>query len=256
MRDEIEKLYRRVYPRRGHSGTVEGTDAHQEHKDGEDLLRSEGDLRPHIDAEVAKKLFYKMYPDSDPKYFERFRLVYTAHSRNIEVRYKKEDGSEVIVVRGMNDEDPRWKRFLHRYNFPKVWRPGGTVKEYIHLKQNLGYQLHHFRLYVNDKEYFMSKLPPVSASWSKKRTINETTIYDIRKAPFDYVKEPYCAMISAAYIATYLCGVSMEHLSPSRSSNVPNLKTTIMRYHLYYTIRRFMNVTMRKIQMSNLCVCL
>ena len=47
-------------------------------------------------------------------------------------------------------------------------------------------------------------------------------------------------MISAAYIATYLCGISMEHLSPSRSSNVPNLITTIMRYHLHYTIRKFM----------------
>ena len=86
----------------------------------------------------------------------------------------------------------------------------------------------------------MSRLPVVSASWSKGKTINEITIYDIRKAPFDYKKEPYFAMISAAYIATYLCGISMEHLSPSRSSNVPNLITSIMRYHLYYTIHKFM----------------
>ena len=46
-------------------------------------------------------------------------------------------------------------------------------------------------------------------------------------------------MISAAYIATYLCGISMEHLDPPKSGDVPNLITSIMRYHLYYTIRKF-----------------
>ena len=92
----------------------------------------------------------------------------------------------------------------------------------------------------------MSRLPPESASWSKGRILNETTIYDIRKAPFDYKREPYFAMISAAYIATYLCGISMEHLDPPESSNVPNLITTIMRYHLYYTIRKFMKRQIRR----------
>ena len=58
----------------------------------------------------------------------------------------------------------------------------------------------------------MARLPSFSASWCKGKVMNERTIYDIRKAPFDYKKEPYFALISAAYIATYLCGISIVGL--------------------------------------------
>ena len=34
--------------------------------------------------------------------------------------------------------------------------------------------------------------------------------------------------------------LSMEHLNPPKSSKTPNIITSIARYHLYYTIRRFM----------------
>ena len=97
----------------------------------------------------------------------------------------------VQIIKGQNDKDPRWEKYLyHRVarrpegdhrGFPRVWRPGGTVQKFSSHKYTLPYQLHNFRLYVNDKDYFMSKLPPVSASWSKGKTLNEKTIYDIRR---------------------------------------------------------------------------
>ena len=99
------------------------------------------------------------------------------------------------------------------------------------LKQSL----HNFRVYVNERDYFMSNLPHVYVRWSAGKTINETTVDDIRKAGFDYKNEPYFAMICGAYIASYLSGVSLLNVQ-----NESNLISTFVRYHLYYQIRKFM----------------
>ena len=196
--------------------------------------------------EKVRKLFYGLYPDSDPKYYGYFGFgenVDGGELRSIDVWYKHnlKYKDYIEIIKGKNDEDPRWKKYLHSYNFPRLWRLGGSLPRFVgYSRYTLPYQLHNFRVYVSEEEYFMSRLPPVSASWAKGKTFDETTAYDIRKVPLDYSKEPYFAMISAAYIATYLCGISMEHLDPPKSNDVPNLITTIMRYHLYYTIRKFM----------------
>ena len=55
-------------------------------------------------------------------------------------------------------------------------------------------------------QYFLAQLPAIEASWSRGKTIDETTVY-----VFDYKKEPYFAMISAAYVAYFLCGLCREH---------------------------------------------
>ena len=87
---------------------------------------------------------------------------------------------------------------------------------------------------MQNKRYFLAQLPPIEASWSKGKTIDETTVYDIRKAVFDYKKEPYFAMISAAYVASFLCGLGKEH------AMYDGLAGTVARYHFYYQVRKFM----------------
>ena len=73
------------------------------------------------------------------------------------------------------------------------------------------WSFNNFRIYVQDKKYFLARLPSVKASWSKGKTIDETTVYDIRKAGFNYKEEPYFAMIAGAYVASYLCGIGKQH---------------------------------------------
>ncbi len=45
-------------------------------------------------------------------------------------------------------------------------------------------------------------------------------------------------MLCATYVATFLCGVSIQHLADSEDT--PKIITSMVRYHLYYQIRKFM----------------
>ena len=65
-----------------------------------------------IEKEV-RKLFYEMYPDSDPKYYEYFGFgenVDGGKLKSIDVWYKHnlEYKDYVEIIKGKNDEDP-WR---------------------------------------------------------------------------------------------------------------------------------------------------
>ena len=45
-------------------------------------------------------------------------------------------------------------------------------------------------------------------------------------------------MICATYVASFLCGISLKHLSEDK--NTPKIIPSLARYHLYYQIRKFM----------------
>ena len=97
-----------------------------------------------------------------------------------------------------------------------------------------------FNVYVNEKDFFMSNFDPIEASWSKGKVFSEKTDDDIRKVDFDYKSEPYFAMIASAYVATFLSGISVLNLY--ETPNVPRIITSIARYHLYFTISKFMRL--------------
>ena len=103
---------------------------------------------------------------------------------------------------------------------------------------NLGYNFNMFNIHVSETESFVSNFPPIRASWEKGRTLNEVVGASIAKVPLDYIKEPYFAMICAAYVASFLCGISFDHIQESKDT--PKIITSIARYHLYYQIRKFM----------------
>ena len=94
---------------------------------------------------------------------------------------------------------------------------------------NLGFVLNKFRIRLSKTEYFVSNFPPVSEDWKKGKTLNEKVGLDIRDFPHEFEKEPYFAMICATYVASFLCGISLKHLSENK--NTPKIITSLPRYH-------------------------
>jgi hypothetical protein len=95
----------------------------------------------------------------------------------------------------------------------------------------LPYNFNNFRIYINENSYFMSNLPDAGVGWDEGPNLTNN---DVRKVPFNTI--PYTRMLSGAYIASYLSGVSMDHVQ--ENSSIPKIITPIMRYHLYYTTRK------------------
>ena len=123
--------------------------------------------------------------------------------------------------------------------FPLIWQSNGTIQkipesnvQYVEgyrLTDKypdhyiLDYDINDFKIYMNNRDYFPSKLPK----------INITTDYN--KADWDD-NESYYQVCFAVYCASYCCGVSIEHLTPSK--DVHPIITSLMRFHLYFTVRR------------------
>ena len=88
-------------------------------------------------------------------------------------------------------------------------------------------------------QWFMSNLTPITADWLKdlkdnKQVINKDN-YNIRVAKME--NSNYFNMLKATYITTFLSGISLENLT---DDNTPNVIKSIARFHIYYTIARFM----------------
>jgi hypothetical protein len=149
--------------------------------------------------------------------------------------------------------------------WPKVWDSGGTIPAFTNLREpkhewgihhypvfqkavNLGYPLHNFKVYVSDTDYFYSKFDPIKLyDWKNKEVLYENNRgtdalpsdveSDIRNVSMDYKNEPYFAQICSACIATFLCAISLDNLRWDDST--PKQITSIARYHLYYTMKKF-----------------
>ena len=79
------------------------------------------------------------------------------------------------------------------------------------------------KIYVTDDKWFVSDLSPY--------TITNTL------SP-DYMKNPFLASLLAAYVTTYVCGMSVKHFE--YNNHTPGIITSMARYHLYYHMSRFL----------------
>jgi hypothetical protein len=113
---------------------------------------------------------------------------------------------------------------------------------------NLGYPLHSFKVYVSDTDCFYSKFTPIQLyDWKNKSILYENNRgtdalpsgveTDIRTVNMDYANDPYFTQVCSVYIATFLCGISLKNLQ--WNDRTPKQITSIARYHLYYTMRKF-----------------
>ncbi len=206
---------------------------------------------------MTEKEFFKKYPDADPNRFV-FKDGKVFFKINPDNEYRLAD----IEYRVFYDS-PEWTKYLTSYKERGfgIWFADGVVPKFQNTRfpnnptrqqwgkhpyidstfqkpVNLGYALNKFEIYVTNTEYFISDFPSVSADWKEGKTINEVIGLDIRKRPFDYKNEPYFTMICATYVASFLCGISIQHLK--ENENTPKIITSMVRYHLYYQIRKYM----------------
>ena len=96
----------------------------------------------------------------------------------------------------------------------------------------LPYDVRKFKIYVNEKEGFLSNFEALETSW-------RGTAKDITKVAVDK-KDPYFASLLAACIITHVGGISRKHLV--ESEEVPMVVTSIARYYVYYHMKRFLEV--------------
>ena len=129
-------------------------------------------------------------------------------------------------------------------NFPRIWSSGGTEQKiqtkkhykrevhgkfdfskHTYLEDNnvIGYDIWNFKVFVDQKNWFRSKFKPI------KIMVKERSVADSWDDTSTYYQ-----MIFATYIASYLTGISREHLE--FKDDVHPVITSLMRYTLYYTI--------------------
>ena len=183
----------------------------------------------------SSKVFFQVNPisafdikskefTSNPKYT---KYLYSGTKKEPWPKIWSDNGSKPKFTRLRFPKDPSTKCVNHKCDIPDDTQ----FQEPADLKQSL----HNFRVYVNNRDYFMSNLPHVYARWSSGKIFDESKLVEIRYNDFNYKVEPYFAMICGAYIASYLSGISLMNLHDDHP-----LISTFVRYHFYYQIRKFM----------------
>ena len=161
--------------------------------------------------------FFKKYPDADPS-----RFVF----KNEKVSFKIDPDNEYrladIEYRVFQDS-PEWTKYLTSYKDRGfgIWFADGTVQPY---EKNLSKEdINNFPIHVTNEKYFTASLPQLSITNSSS---------------LDYKKNPYLIAIIAAYVSTYVCGISAKHME--FNDQTPGIVTSMVRYHLYYQMNRFL----------------
>ena len=127
----------------------------------------------------------------------------------------------------------------NKTRFQKIWLANGSIQELPRGKRHVGffrksynwdefpteyvlnYPIDVFKIYVNETYYFMFNLP----------SLVDTILFD--------PKESYYQSIIVTWLATYGCGISIQHLI--FSNQTPKQVTSIIRFHPYFTVRRLMH---------------
>ena len=161
--------------------------------------------------------FFKKYPDADPS-----RFVF----RNDKVWFKINPDNEYRLLDVESDTYQRtssWTKYLTSYKERGfgIWFADGTVQPYE--KNPSKKDVSNFPVHVTDEKYFAASLPQLSITNSSSS---------------DYKKNPYLIAIVAAYVSTYVCGISTKHME--FNDRTPGIITSMVRYHLYYQISRFL----------------
>ena len=217
----------------------------------------------------AIEMFKKQYPNAKLDKFKfGYNLYHDGKLKSIDIYYKiTPNYSDWVLI-----ADPRFKNNskykedlyglsnvqinstadskavvhesnVHTPGFPALRLSNGTIqkvpesKPYTDVDDNLipqkfpdryilNYPIENFRIHVNSNT-FLSKLPPI-----------------LRVSEKSYLKglwddnEIYYKLIFCIYCATYCCGISIQHLTPS--VDVHPIITSLMRFHVYFTVRRIL----------------
>ena len=165
--------------------------------------------------------FFKKYPDADPSRFI-FKDGKVFFKINPDNEYRLVD----IEYRAFYDS-PEWTKYLTSYKDRGlgIWFADGTIQPFDTNSDKMAHIQSYgsFLIYVTNDEMFL----PLSHPHTITNTL-ET----------DYKKNPYLTAILAAYVATYVCGISTKHME--YNDHTPKIITSMARYHLYYHMSRFL----------------
>ncbi len=169
---------------------------------------------------MTEKEFFKKYPDADPSRFV-FKDGKVWFKINPDNEYRLAD----IEYRVFHDS-PEWTKYLTSYKDRGfgIWFADGTIQTYdINHETTTNMDINKIKIYVTDDKWFLSDLSPY--------TITNTL-------STDYKKNPFLASLLAAYVTTYVCGISTKHFE--YNDHTPGIITSMARYHLYYHMSRFL----------------
>ncbi len=161
--------------------------------------------------------FFKKYPDADPS-----RFVFRDGKVFFKINPDNENRLADIEYRVFYDS-PEWTKYLTSYKDRGfgIWFADGTIQPYE--KNPSKEDINNFPIHVTDEKYFAASLPQLSITNSSS---------------LDYKQNPYLIAIIAAYVSTYVCGISTKHME--FNDQTPGIVTSMVRYHLYYQMNRFL----------------
>ena len=171
-----------------------------------------------INTTIDRKTFKERYPHVNIDDFA-FRQIYTDSTRTkidrVDIFYRH-DGRMYNIKSSLFKKKFQWVLGWR----PRVWNNLGTVQDCI--SSSYSKNPNKFFVYVTETGYFPSGLQNLNI------TNDQTKFFT-----FD---NPYFVACCAAYVSTYLCGISTQHMSTKES----NLVSSIAKYHLYYHMRIFL----------------
>ena len=144
---------------------------------------------------MSKTSFFTKYPDADPN-----RFVF----RNEKVWFKINPDNEYRLLDIESDtyqRTPTWTKYLTSYKERRfgIWFVDGTVQPFK--KNTTTKDINKFKAYVTKDKYFGASLLPLSVT---------------NTSDADYKKNPYLIAIIAAYVSTYICGISTHTWNMTR----------------------------------------
>ncbi len=172
----------------------------------------------------ARRKFLEKYPDADVSKF-KFEVKLTEEgdidSYKTYFKLTEKDSFDITSDTFLNNKT--WKKYLtsNKERGFGIWFADGTVQPFKRNTTTKG--INKFKAYVTKDKYFGASLLPLS--------VNNTS-------DADYKNNPYLIAIIAAYISTYICGISTQHME--YGDDTPGIITSMMRYHLYYQTGKFL----------------
>ena len=170
----------------------------------------------------AKKKFLEKYPYANLSKFD-FGVILDGFGK-IKKYVTKFNLGENIGSYEITDpsfiNNKEWTKYLY---WQKPWGTSDVVQSFVK-NTNEHIPVNSFKIYVTNDLYFDVNFPKFDIK------NNETSN--------DYMDNSYLASLFAAYILTYTCGISTEHLI--YNGLTPRIITSIARYHIYYHMKRFL----------------
>ncbi len=150
----------------------------------------------------GKRKFLEKYPDADISKFKfEVKLTEEGDIDGYETYFKLTEKDSFDITSDTFLNNKTWKKYLtsNKERGFGIWFADGTVQPY---KRNTTTKdINKFKLYVTGGKYFEASLPPLSVT---------------NTSSADHKKNPYLIAIIAAYVSTYVCGISTSSVLPNK----------------------------------------